>query len=196
MLQIGGTSGGGMGRSVGSGNGRRRRVRCCPQQMAGFMFWEPRIAIAGSKDVAPGTLQEERQWTMYEKVITVAIITATSFLNGAVIGGIFGFVSGAWSERTLQAAWANAKQNGGTWGSLGAAYSGLQTLARVAREKSDKYNSVIGACGSGALFSAPQGPQAAIRGCASFAMFSYLFETVVGHQPQERILEEKVMSGN
>uniref|UniRef100_A0A7S3A1B0 Mitochondrial import inner membrane translocase subunit TIM22 n=1 Tax=Rhodosorus marinus TaxID=101924 RepID=A0A7S3A1B0_9RHOD len=134
--------------------------------------------------------------TMYEKVITVAIITATSFLNGAVIGGIFGFVSGAWSERTLQAAWANAKQNGGTWGSLGAAYSGLQTLARVAREKSDKYNSVIGACGSGALFSAPQGAQAAIRGCASFAMFSYLFETVVGHQPQERILEEKVMSGN
>lgn len=61
--------------------------------------------------------------------------------------------------------------------------------------KDDKYNNVLGACGSGALFSASSGPQAAIRGCASFALFSYVIESFLV-QPDSRSDEEKFLSGN
>mmetsp|Transcript_3220 Transcript_3220/g.9821 ORF Transcript_3220/g.9821 Transcript_3220/m.9821 type:complete len:202 (-) Transcript_3220:368-973(-) len=172
---------------------RRQRIQGCPQTYAAFLSWTPKVAFA---DPAGEGIVPEGKRTATQKAITVATLTASSFLNGLIFGGLFGLVSGAWSTKSWAGAWANAKTSGMSWGGLSATYSGLQSLATAIRDKQDKYNNIIGACGSGALLSLPSGPQAALRGCASFSLFAYFFDAFFsGSQTPERTMEEKLISG-
>lgn len=68
--------------------------------------------------------------------------------------------------------------NGRSWGGISAIYAGLQTASKVVRDKDDRFNSVVGACGSGAVFSMKNGPRGAAQGCVSFAALSYLIDVL------------------
>lgn len=63
-----------------------------------------------------------------------------------------------------------------SWGGISGIYAGLQTASRVIRNKDDRVNNVVGACGSGAVFSLKNGPRAAAQGCVSFAALSYMID--------------------
>lgn len=115
--------------------------------------------------------------TPADRLMQVALATTSNLFNGAIFGALFGFVSGAWSSRSLRGAGAEARSNARSWAVISAVYAGLQTAAKVVRGKEDRYNAIIGACGSGAVFSAKAGPRAAAQGCVSFAALSYLIDT-------------------
>lgn len=111
-----------------------------------------------------------------ERIMDVAVATTSSLLNGGIFGGLFGLVSGAWSTRSFAGAFGEARTNGVSWGGISGIYAGLQTASRVVRNKDDRVNNVVGACGSGAVFSLKNGPRAAAQGCVSFAALSYLID--------------------
>lgn len=135
--------------------------------------------------------------TPVERVVHVFAATTTNFVNGFLFGGIFGFVSGAWSKRSIKGAFAEAGGNGKSWAGISAVYAGLQTASKVIRRKDDRYNAIVGACGSGAVFSAKNGPSAAAQGCVTFAALSYFLDslssssTPPANQTDEEILNKK-----
>lgn len=115
-----------------------------------------------------------------ERAAEVIVATTSNLLNGALFGAFFGLVSGLWSTRSFRGALSEARSNGKSWGAISGVYAGLQTLARVVRNRDDRYNAVIGACGSGAAFTMKAGPRAAVQGCVSFAMLSYFIDVLAG----------------
>lgn len=120
-----------------------------------------------------------------ERVVEVVLAASSNLLNGAIFGALFGFVSGVWSTRSLRGALTEAKNNGRSWGAISGVYAGVQTAAKVLRNREDKFNSVIGACGSGAAFTAKSGPRAAAQGCVSFAALSYIIDMLTSGQNKE-----------
>lgn len=120
-----------------------------------------------------------------ERVVEVVLATTSNLLNGAIFGALFGFVSGVWSTRSLRGAFAEARNNGRSWGAISGVYAGLQTASKVVRNREDRFNSVVGACGSGAAFTAKSGPRAAAQGCVSFAALSYLIDMLTSGQMKE-----------
>lgn len=111
-----------------------------------------------------------------ERVVDVAVAATSNLLNGGIFGAFFGLISGGWTTRSLAGAFSEARVNGKSWGGISCIYAGLQTASRVVRNKDDRFNNVVGACGSGAVFSAKSGPRAAAQGCISFAALSYLID--------------------
>jgi hypothetical protein len=135
--------------------------------------------LAAAAPPAPAALpgaKKLQDLTAVERAVDVAVSATSSLLNGAIFGAFFGLVSGAWSTRSGAGALAEARANGQSWGGISGIYAGLQTLARVVRNTDDRWNNVLGACGSGAAFSIKQGPRAAAQGCVSFAGLSYLID--------------------
>eukprot|EP00871_Galdieria_phlegrea_P004944 jgi/Galph1/5450/GphlegSOOS_G4075.1 len=114
--------------------------------------------------------------TWKEKLGQVASATGLSFANGAFMGGLFGLVQGGISSKSFGGAFKEAVISGRTWGGISAVYACLQSASKVIRGRDDKYNNVVGACGSGAFFSWNGGLRAALQGCISFALFSYLID--------------------
>lgn len=134
----------------------------------------PRIAAVAPPPVAaPKALQD---LTATERVVDVAVAATSNLLNGGIFGAFFGLISGAWTHRSFAGAFGEAKMNGKSWGGISCIYAGLQTASRVVRNKDDRINNVVGACGSGAVFTAKNGPRAAAQGCISFAALSYLID--------------------
>lgn len=129
-------------------------------------------AAPGPQDAGP--LLEDLNGV--DRAIHVIVVTTSNLINGAVFGAIFGLISGAWSKRSFAGALTEAKANGRSWGAISGMYAGLQTASRVIRNRDDRWNSVVGACGSGAAFTAKGGPRAAFQGCVSFAALSYLID--------------------
>lgn len=133
--------------------------------------------------------------TPAERVIQVFVATTSNLINGFIFGGLFGFVSGAWSKRSLRGAFSEAGGNGKSWAAISAVYAGLQTASKVIRRKDDRYNSIVGACGSGAAFSAKNGTVAAAQGCVTFAALSYFLDSLTSvrqdDMSDEAILEKK-----
>lgn len=142
----------------------------------------PRATIRGAAPlaaVAPPTVPAGKalaDLTAAERVVDVAVAATSNLLNGGIFGAFFGLVSGGWTTRSLGGAFSEAKVNGKSWGGISCIYAGLQTASRVVRNKDDRMNNVVGACGSGAVFSAKNGPRAAAQGCVSFAALSYLID--------------------
>lgn len=168
-------------------------VRTCSRRMRGLGFVEPVHARSRDRKVE---IEEEdvavvrRPNPVVGKVLDVVIATTASFVNGALLGALVGMVSGAWQTKTWAGASAEARASARSWGGISGVYSGLQAAARAIRGVEDKYNPVIGACGSGAVFSLASGPRAALQGCASFALFSYLIEMWMG--PRDTMLESSM----
>lgn len=130
-----------------------------------------------------------------ERTVEVVIATTSNLLNGAIFGALFGFISGAWSTRSFSGALREARNNGKSWALISGVYAGLQTFSKVVRNREDRYNAVIGACGSGAAFTAKGGPKAALQGCVSFAALSYLIDMLAGGglQPQKELTDEQIL---
>jgi import inner membrane translocase subunit TIM22 len=118
-----------------------------------------------------------------EKLLFVAVETFTQGVASGVMGGLAGLVYGAFSRRTLEGARSEGRKFLMTWGLFGGVYSLGLGLSRTVRQRQDKYNAVIAACASGAVFGREQGVQGMLAGCAQFAGFTYLIETfIVGSQ--------------
>ncbi|PXF42652.1 Mitochondrial import inner membrane translocase subunit TIM22-2 [Gracilariopsis chorda] len=118
--------------------------------------------------------------TPSERLLEVLLATSSSMLNGAVFGAIFGFFSGLWTNRgAFRPALSEAGANLRSWGAISAVYAALQTASKVIRNRDDRFNSVIGACGSGATFYLRSGPRAAAQGCVTFAALSYVIDALV-----------------
>lgn len=130
-----------------------------------------------------------------ERALQVFVAASSNLFNGFIFGGLFGLVSGAWSTRSFRGAFAEARSNGKSWGTISAVYAGLQTASKVIRGRDDRYNAIVGACGSGAAFSIKGGPAAAAQGCVSFAALSYLIDMLtaskIDDQSDEAILNKK-----
>lgn len=133
--------------------------------------------------------------TPAERVVHVFVATTSNLINGFFIGSIFGFFSGAWGTRSFGGAFREAKTMGKSWAGISAIYAGLQTAAKVIRGKDDRYNALVGACGSGAAFQAHAGPASAAQGCVSFAALSYLIDSLTApkqdDQSDEAILNKR-----
>jgi hypothetical protein len=131
--------------------------------------------------------------SLKDKIMQVCSATALSFANGAFMGGIFGLVQGGLSSKSFGGAWKEAALSGRTWGGISAIYACLQSASKVVRGRDDKYNNVVGACGSGAFFSWNNGFRAALQGCISFALFSYLIDMFLS--PRTTPLEKRTSDG-
>lgn len=133
--------------------------------------------------------------------VEVGIVTAGSYVSGAVlgygIGGVMGvknlFVPPGAAEETVKrgmieetkqriGSWnSKALAQAGQWGKLSAAFSGFHALSRVVRGgKEDKWNGIIGSAATGAYLSRKGGPQAMVQGSASYAGITYLLDKFVG----------------
>lgn len=121
-----------------------------------------------------------------ERVAHVVATTTSNLINGCVIGAIFGFVSGVWSTRSFSGAFREAGTMAKSWASISAIYAGIQTTAKVLRGKDDRYNAIVGACGSGAFFQARAGPTSAAQGCVSFAALSYLIDSLTASKKTDQ----------
>lgn len=121
-----------------------------------------------------------------ERVVHVFVATTSNLINGAIIGAVFGFISGVWSTRSLKGAFGEARGMAKSWAGISAIYAGLQTTAKVIRGRDDRYNALIGACGSGAAFQAHGGPSAAAQGCVSFAALSYLIDSLTAPKQDDQ----------
>lgn len=132
-----------------------------------------------------------------DRVLHVAAATTSNLLNGAIFGALFGFVSGLWSSRAFRPALVEARANGRSWATISAVYAGLQTASKMLRARDDRFNALVGACGSGAAFTVRSGPAAAAQGCVSFAGLSYLIDVLTSPKPDpaeqtdEQILSKK-----
>lgn len=153
----------------------RARTRAHPRNSRSLAFASAAIAAGVVADPALNRVPLTELGPS-ERVVEVLVATTSNLLNGAVFGAFFGFVSGAWTSRSLGGAFAEAKMNGRSWGGISGVYAGLQTASKVIRNKEDRLNSVVGACGSGAAFSMKSGPRAAAQGCVSFAALSYFID--------------------
>lgn len=131
--------------------------------------------------------------TPAERVIHVFVATTSNLINGFIFGGLFGFISGAWTKRSLRGAFAEARGNGKSWAAISAVYAGLQTASKVIRRKDDRYNAIVGACGSGAVFSAKNGSVAAAQGCVTFAALSYFLDSLTSTR-QEDMSDEAILN--
>jgi hypothetical protein len=151
----------------------------------------PQLATAAAPAPGGKLLQD---LTVVERFVDVAMAATSNLLNGAVFGAFFGLISGAWTHRSLAGAWGEAKMNGRSWGSISGIYAGLQSAARVIRNKDDRFNNVIGACGSGAVFTAKGGPRAAAQGCVSFAGLSYLIDVFTTPKDAPEADNDQVLS--
>jgi import inner membrane translocase subunit TIM22 len=121
-----------------------------------------------------------------EKLLFVAVETFTQGIASGVMGGLAGLVYGAFSRRTFEGARAEGRKFLVTWGLFGGVYSLGLGVARTVRQRQDKYNAVIAACASGAVFGREQGVQGMLAGCAQFAGFTYLIETfLIGGQSSQ-----------
>lgn len=103
-------------------------------------------------------------------------------------------MSGVWSTRSIRAALVEARTNGKSWAGISALYAGLQTAAKVIRRKDDRYNAMIGACGSGAAFTASKGPAAAAQGCVSFAALGYLIDALSTPKQEDDQSDEAILN--
>ena len=124
-----------------------------------------------------------------DKVFIVGLESVMQGVASGVLGGLAGLVYGGVAKRSLEAARVEGRKFFFTWGLFGAVYNLGMGLARSVRGRQDKYNSVIAACMSGAVFGREQGPPGMLAGCVQFAGFTYLLETFLV-QPQQRKLED------
>lgn len=150
---------------------------------------------ATSPAASPGSRVEVEfdMMPLNEKFLLVAIESATQGFTSGVLGGFAGLVYGGVTQRSLLAARTEGAKFFKTWGMFGAVYNLGMGVSRTVRGKQDKYNSVIAACASGAVFGREQGARGMLGGCAQFAGFTYLLETFLVSPQQQREQQRRTL---
>lgn len=186
---------------------RRRRPQ---NSVIGFMHldlplapassaWATSTTTAGSVLEVPESVPEPIPVELLgagARAMHVVEVASRNLVQGALFGGVFGLISGGWSTKSFGGAWKEARANGRSWGAISAVYAGVQAASLAIRRKDDRINSVVGACGSGATFSAAQGPRAALQGCVSFAAISYLIEALTTPKEEDEQIDNKNSNSN
>ena len=155
------------------------------------MIAAPALGASGGEVSPTPTLAPLEDLNAIEKSVQVLVVSVSNLFNGAVFGAFFGAISGAWTRRSFHGALGEARVNALSWGGISAVYAGLQMASRVIRNKDDRINSVVGACGAGATFTAKSGPTAALQGCVSFAALSYLLDAIITPKEADLDTEKK-----
>ena len=70
---------------------------------------------------------------------------------------------------------------GKSFGVVGTLFAGSECVVEKARARSDIYNGLGGGCISGAALAYKGGPQSMLMGCAGFAAFSLVIDSIMGH---------------
>ena len=132
--------------------------------------------------------------------VEVGVVTAGSYLSGAVLGytlGGFMAVPSLFQKNTSNkgpiANWhGKASSQAMNWASLSAAFSGFHALSRVVRNKEDKWNGIIGSAATGAFLSRKGGVQAMAQGGISYASVTYLLDFAFGVSGGKNVEKEIV----
>ena len=78
------------------------------------------------------------------RVQYVMMTRAGQQFSGLLLGRLFCFVAGAWSEQSCSDALARAIWRGLFWGRISAAYSGLHAASFAIREEDVRMNTIMG----------------------------------------------------
>jgi hypothetical protein len=70
-------------------------------------------------------------------------------------------------------------RTGRNWGTLSAAFCGVEVLFREVRQVKDKYNNMCGACAAGVVGNIGKGTGAMVSGCINFAAMSYIIDLFI-----------------
>ena len=119
----------------------------------------------------------------------LAVVTFGSYVSGAFLGYVGGGIMGVPSTlfgggasggamRRLSALHAKAAASCASWAALSASFSGFNNLVRLCRggEDDGKWNAVIGSAMTGAFLNRAGGPEAMLRGGATYAGFTYALD--------------------
>ncbi len=165
-------------------------------QQKGGRYLKPRTTVVGLLACAATLPSDEEKKIAavrkiarsVDKVFGAAI---SGFCGPWVIGFLFGFIGGVRGSGFLVAA-KSAVGTGNTWGTLSAAFCGVESLAREIRGKHDKWNNIMGACSAGVVSNCSRGPQAMLTGCLNFAGMSYLLDLFMSRQkdPFEQYVQD------
>ncbi|KAJ1493483.1 hypothetical protein T484DRAFT_2764899 [Baffinella frigidus] len=145
------------------------------QRLEGIVAW-------GQKKLTKEELEMQAQVERIKKfaysVDQVLGATLTGFLSTFVIGGLFGVATG-FKGNGFKGALANGATTGKTWGTLSAAFCGVEVLVREIRGTKDKWNNIW------AVGNVGQGAQAMAVGCLQFAAMSYVIDMFVDRPKDE-----------
>lgn len=125
--------------------------------------------------------------------IELVVTTAGSYISGAMLGYVGGSVMGipstllgkdfvgGFSQR-LSALHAKAFSSCKSWATLSAAFSGSHNFVRLCRGGNDEdgWNQIWGSFLAGAFLNRTGGPQAMVKGGASYAGFTYFIDKFMG----------------
>ena len=119
----------------------------------------------------------------------LAVVTFGSYVSGAFLGYVGGGIMGIPSTlfgggasggamRRLSALHAKAAASCASWAALSASFSGFNNLVRLCRggEDDGNWNAVIGSAMTGAFLNRAGGPEAMLRGGATYAGFTYVLD--------------------
>ena len=119
----------------------------------------------------------------------LAVVTFGSYVSGAFLGYVGGGIMGIPSTlfgggasggamRRLSALHAKAAASCASWAALSASFSGFNNLVRLCRggEDDGNWNAVIGSAMTGAFLNRAGGPEAMLRGAATYAGFTYVLD--------------------
>lgn len=169
------------------------------------------VAMQKRKDMVTNYEEEEKLPSIEEmraslgpigrtiaSAVEVGVVTAGSFMSGAVLGyTLGGFMAipslfGKLPPPDAQQA-ANIVNRGPignfhnkaatqaiSWASLSASFSGFHALSRVIRNKEDKWNGIIGSAATGAFLNRKGDARAMAQGAISYASVTYLLDFAFG----------------
>jgi len=169
------------------------------------------VAMQKRKDMVTNYEEEEKLPSIEEmraslgpigrtiaSAVEVGVVTAGSFMSGAVLGyTLGGFMAipslfGKLPPPDAQQA-ANIVNRGPignfhnkaatqaiSWASLSASFSGFHALSRVMRNKEDKWNGIIGSAATGAFLNRKGDARAMAQGAISYASVTYLLDFAFG----------------
>jgi hypothetical protein len=165
-------------------------------QQKGGRSLKPRTTVLGLSACAVSAPNDEEKKIAAVRKIARSVdkvfgATISGFCGPWAIGFVFGFIGAVRGSGVMVAA-KTATGTGNTWGTLSAAFCGVEALAREIRGTHDKWNNVIGACSAGVVSNCSRGPQAMATGCLNFAGMSYLLDLFMSKQkdPFEKYVED------
>ncbi|KAL3811840.1 hypothetical protein ACHAXA_004267 [Cyclostephanos tholiformis] len=128
---------------------------------------------------------------MTSNAIELIVVTIGSYVSGALLGYVMGGIMGVPSTifgremsggggilRRLSALHARAIVSCRSWATLGASFTGFNNFVRLCRGGGDDdgWNAIWGSALTGAFLNRAGGPEAMIRGGATYAGFTYVLE--------------------
>lgn len=108
-------------------------------------------------------------------------------LAGSVMGSVFGLGTGIYKKAGFKGALLEAGNSARTFAVLSGVHSLVTCSLKRIRGKEDAINAGIAGCATGLVLSTPGTPQALLQSCASFGLFSFLYEFLIQTRPRPAV---------